>query len=208
MRYLENFWRCLELFSRISRNIFRPNLGIFVSEPSPNASPPPPPHTHTHTHEKSWLRACRLTNKPRAEPSFAFAPLSISCFLTSAWQIFAIYTFYLTLWEWCWGGASWKDICAVSFLGPSSKEIFFLAVFPYIVFRTFWHANYLFRPWPKTSSKTQSISMSNLRKIAIKKPPLPRRGRIRTSQRSFRITLLLFCGSSPSLADGLGLLSN
>ena len=33
-RYLENFWRYLELFSRIFRKIFRPNLGIFVSEPS------------------------------------------------------------------------------------------------------------------------------------------------------------------------------
>ena len=33
LRYLENFWRYLKLFSRISRKIFRPNLGILVSEP-------------------------------------------------------------------------------------------------------------------------------------------------------------------------------
>ena len=32
-RYLKNFWRYLELFSTISRKIFRPNLGIVVSEP-------------------------------------------------------------------------------------------------------------------------------------------------------------------------------
>ena len=32
-RYLENFWRHLDFFSRISWKIFRPNLGIFVSEP-------------------------------------------------------------------------------------------------------------------------------------------------------------------------------
>ena len=36
LRYLENFWRYLELFTRISREIFRPNLGIFVSEPTMN----------------------------------------------------------------------------------------------------------------------------------------------------------------------------
>ena len=28
LRYLENFWRYLELFLRISRKIFRPNWGI------------------------------------------------------------------------------------------------------------------------------------------------------------------------------------
>ena len=33
-KYLENFWRYLELFSRISRKTLRPNLGIFVSEPT------------------------------------------------------------------------------------------------------------------------------------------------------------------------------
>ena len=33
LRYLKIFWRYLELFSRISRKIFRPNLGIVVSEP-------------------------------------------------------------------------------------------------------------------------------------------------------------------------------
>ena len=34
LRYLKNFWTYLELFSRISRKIFRPNWGIFVSEPT------------------------------------------------------------------------------------------------------------------------------------------------------------------------------
>ena len=34
-RYLESFWRYLEFFSRISRKIFRPSLGVFVSEPAP-----------------------------------------------------------------------------------------------------------------------------------------------------------------------------